>query len=169
MAERMPKDVCIAQVPALADRGLCRVVACGLLQSSAQPCAAEEMVGAGPDRQRLHPNVAAAAAGDGAGAAPGIPPPARPLVAPHQVDLQFHSPMKQTSFGSESDVASFSGCRWEAWSLQAASPRGLPFRETLHMLLRARLGLSVGRLSHCVHTAACCLCLPVHGREAEGC
>ena len=33
--------------------------------------------------------------------------------------------------------------RWEAWLLRASSPRGLPFRETLHMLLRARLGLSV--------------------------
>ena len=43
------------------------------------------MVGAGPEGQRVHPGVAAAAAGDGGGVAAGLPPPARPLVAPHQV------------------------------------------------------------------------------------
>ena len=47
--------------------------------------AAEGVVGAGPDGQRVHPGVAAAAAGDGGGVAAGLPPPARPLVAPHQV------------------------------------------------------------------------------------
>jgi hypothetical protein len=47
--------------------------------------AAEGVVGAGPGGQRIHPGVAAAAAGDGGGVAAGLPPPARPLVAPHQV------------------------------------------------------------------------------------
>ena len=116
--------------------------------------AAEGVVGAGPDGQRVHTGVAAAAAGDGGGVAAGLPPPARPLVAPHQVgdpcrergDNMSGMILWQSkgviSCVRQSDVDDWN-FRWEAWALRASSPRGLPFRGTLHMLLRARLGLSV--------------------------
>ena len=35
------------------------------------------------------------------------------------------------------------GCRYEAWYIKCVQPNGLPFQETLRMLIAHKLGLNV--------------------------
>lgn len=124
--------------------------------------AAGGVVASGPRRQRLPQLAPAAEAGPGPGLPPGLQAPLCPLVAPRQVPAFPPHPPRSPGMRvrpravPRGDCARshlvwkamrrvdwWDACRWEAWVMRAAEPRGLPFQATLRLLLAQRLGLTV--------------------------